>query len=107
MLGLDDNAPLLLEDRIKMLTRELNGAREEIDKLQKFNHDMDRELADTGAELAETIVKLNEVTRRLENSEDERKSLIMELDSLNDQIDKHEQFMKGLLKLLKRSSNIF
>ena len=36
----------------------------------------------------------------------ERKSLIMELDSLNDQIDKHEQFMKGLLKLLKSSSNI-
>ena len=33
-------------------------------------------------------------------------SVIMELDSLNNQLDKHEQFMKGLLRLLKSSNNI-
>ncbi|MEE3422904.1 MAG: hypothetical protein VZR11_09425 [Succinimonas sp.] len=110
MLGYDyDNdasSSGVLDDKIQKLTSELHDARQKIDKLQQFNHDLDRELADTGAELASTIIKLNEVTRRLENSEDERKSLIMELDGLNDQLEKHEQFMKSLVKILKSSHNM-
>lgn len=86
--------------RINRLTNELRGARDEIAELRKRNEDMDQELADTGAELASTIMKLNEVSRRLETSENGRKDLIMEVQDLNSQLRKHEIFMNDLWNLM-------